>query len=361
MGNVVCHAGTGPNDIWSYCPSLGAAILFTALFGITTCTHIVQAIVYRKPFAAVLIMGGLWETGGYVARIASIENQRSSGIYTAQLLLILLAPLWINAYIYMLLGRMIHFFLPKNEDRVFKVRARAITRMFVAFDITAFLIQAVGGTMTGPGASASVQKTGLNIYTAGVGVQLFFLAVFVSLAIGFQRKVKQLKKEEHHSSTMNSGFYLADIETQYQHAHTHVPSPSQTRSSSPTPENNATTLPNLDLATPLLRVLYITLALIIIRNIYRLVEFGMGANSPTVTHEWFAYVFDGVPMFFALVVLNVFYPGKYLQGERSDFSQEDKERKQKKKEDRKERKEMKRMAKGGRSGKGGAAYEALKP
>ncbi|KIW23697.1 uncharacterized protein PV07_11876 [Cladophialophora immunda] len=362
MPKIVCHAGTGPNDIWSYCPSFSAAILFTVLFGITTCAHILQAIIYRKPFAMVLIMGALWETGGYVARIYSIENQLSSGIYTAQLLLILLAPLWINAYIYMLLGRMIHFFLPKGRDRVFKIRARAITRMFVAFDITAFLIQAVGGTMTGPGASASVQKTGLNVYTSGVGVQLFFLVVFVSLAIGFQRKVKYLKQR---SASTGSGFYLADTEAQYQPVL--APSPDPARSPSPMPEDST---PDLDLTTPLLRVLYVTLALIIVRNIYRLVEFGMGANSPTVTHEWFAYVFDGVPMFFALLVLNVFYPGRFLQGERSDFSQEDKERKQekrarkeKKKEDKRERKEMKRMVKmakkDGKNG-GGAVYEALK-
>ncbi|OAP59237.1 hypothetical protein AYL99_06535 [Fonsecaea erecta] len=374
MPKIVCHAGTGPNDIWSYCPSLGAAILFTVLFGITTCAHIVQAIIYRKPFATVLIMGALWETGGYVARIYSIENQLQSGIYTAQLLLILLAPLWINAYIYMLLGRMIHFFLPKGEDRVFKIRARAITRMFVAFDITAFLIQAVGGTMTGPGASASVQKTGLNIYTGGVGVQLFFLVIFVSLAIGFQRKVQFLRQRR---SPSRAGLYFADIETQYQPAPASSPSPDPSRRSSfqmqslyPTPEHPFTTTtvtsPNLDLATPLLRLLYITLALIIVRNIYRLVEFGMGANSPTVTHEWFAYVFDGVPMFFALLWLNVFYPGRFLQGERSDFSQEDRERKlekksrkQQKKDDKRERKEMKRMAKDGMGAEGGA-YEALK-
>ncbi|KIW97800.1 uncharacterized protein Z519_01384 [Cladophialophora bantiana CBS 173.52] len=372
MPNIVCHAGSGPDDVWSYCPSFGAAILFTVLFGLSTCVHMVQAIVYRKPFAMVLIMGALWETGGYVARIFSIENQLSSGIYTVQLLLILLAPLWINAYIYMLLGRMIHFFLPKGEDRVFKIRARAITRMFVAFDITAFLIQAVGGTMTGPGVSPSVQKTGLNIYTGGVGVQLFFLVVFISLAVGFQRKLKRLKQR----TSTKSGYHDADAEARYQPVLAPSSSPNPTRSASfrldysPFPMPGvATTMPDLALATPLLRLLYITLALIIIRNIYRLVEFGTGANSPTVTHEWFAYVFDAVPMFFALLVLNIFYPGRFLQGERSDFSEEDKERKHEKKarkvqkkEDKREKKEMKRAAKmrAGKDARNGPAYEALR-
>ncbi|KIW65936.1 hypothetical protein PV04_08149 [Phialophora macrospora] len=346
MPKIVCHAGTGPDDVWVYCPSFGAAIAFAVLFGLTTCTHIIQAIMYRKPFAMVLIMGGLWELGGYVARILSIENQLSSGIYTAQLLLILLAPLWINAYIYMLLGRMIHFFLPKGEDRVFKVRARSITRMFVLFDITAFVVQAVGGTMTGPGASPSVQKTGLNVYTGGVGLQLFFLVIFVVLAAGFQRKIKGLK------NSLRKTTGSLDEESQYH------PLPSLFRIDSPTPSST----PDLNLTTPLLRLLYLTLALIIIRNIYRLVEFGTGVDSPTVRHEWFSYVFDAVPMFFALLVLNVFYPGKYLQGERSDFSAEDKERKvmkremkQQKKEEKLERKAAKQMKKAGVGGQ----YEML--
>jgi hypothetical protein len=345
MPHIVCHAGTGPNDIWSYCPSFGAAVLFTALFGITTSLHVVQAFIYRKPFAAVLIMGALWETGGYVARFISIENQLQSGVFTAQLLLILLAPLWINAYIYMLLGRMIHFFL--ESDRVFKVRARAITTMFVCFDVTAFLVQATGGTMTGPGASAQTQQTGLHVYTAGVGVQLFFLVVFVSLAVGFQQKLKK---------QANS---LPDEETQYSTSH-------PTRSSllgmdSPSPSASSM-VPDPQLAVPLLRLLYGVMALIIVRNVYRLVEFATGSNSPTITHEWYAYVFDAVPMFIALAILNVFNPGKYLQGPRSDFTAEDKERKQAKKDkkaakkqEKRENKEMKKMAK---AGKTPPAYEA---
>ncbi|KIX03222.1 uncharacterized protein Z518_06774 [Rhinocladiella mackenziei CBS 650.93] len=340
MPSIVCHAGSGPDDLWAYCPSFGAAILFTILFGLTTCTHIVQAFIYRKPFAIVLIMGGLWETGGYIARIYSIENQLNSGIYTAQLLLILLAPLWINAYIYMLLGRMIHFFL--ENDRVFKIRARMITRMFVAFDITAFLIQAVGGTMTGPDVSPSVQQTGLNIYTAGVGVQLFFLVIFVALAIGFQRKV-------HRQS--NNTYQAAPLDLEAQQTSYPLPSPNAPQSSfridSPVP------LPDPNLATNLLRTLYTTLALVILRNIYRLVEFGTGENSPTVKHEWFAYVFDAVPMFFALVILNIFYPGKVLQGPRSDFSEEDKARKQAKKD----KKAAKKAEKERKKAKGGNSYE----
>ncbi|KAJ9610264.1 hypothetical protein H2200_005041 [Cladophialophora chaetospira] len=347
MGKIVCFAGNGPEYIWAYCPSFAAAMIFVVLFGLTSCAHIFQAIMYRKPFAMVLIMGALWETGGYVARIISIENQHQSGVYTVQLLLILLAPLWINAYIYMLLGRMIHFFLPKGEDKVYKIRARSITRMFVLFDITAFIVQAAGGTMTGPGSSAKVQKTGLNIYTGGVGIQLFFLVIFVSLAVGLQRKINALKR-----SFAKSGYI--DEESRYEPMT--LPGQSEFRVDSPSPELAG----DLKLTVPLLRLVYVTLGLIILRNIYRLVEFGIGMNSPTVTHEWYSYVFDAVPMFFALIILNVFYPGKYLKGERADFSVEDKERKLMKKEVKQQKKEDKLERKAAKKEKkGNAKYEVL--
>ena len=350
MPHIVCHAGNGPNDNWSYCPSFAAAMLFTVLFGLTSCAHIAQAIIYRKPFAMVLIMGALWETGGYVARLLSIEHQLESGVFTAQLLLILLAPLWINAYIYMLLGRMIHFFMPKGEDRVFKIRARAITRMFVLFDITAFIVQAIGGTMTGPGSSDSVQKTGLNVYTGGVGLQLAFLAVFVALTIGFQRKIRDLKRASTRTGYMDeeSHYQSSTPMTNAAQSHFRVDSP------------DLAPAQDLNLTIPLLRLIYITLALLIFRNIYRLVEFGTGANSPTVKHEWFAYVFDATPMFLAFVILNIFYPGKYLQGERADFSVEDKERKTMKKETKQQKKDEKLERKAAKKTmKEGGTYEAL--
>lgn len=343
MPQIVCHAGTGPNDIWNYCPSFGAAVAFTVLFGLTTGGHIVQAFIYRKLFAAILIMGGLWETGGYVARVLSIENQLSSSIFAVQLLLILLAPLWINAYIYMLLGRMIHFFL--ESDRVFKIEARLITRMFVLFDIVAFLIQATGGAMTGPGVSPQTQKTGLNIYTGGVATQLCFLAVFVALTIGFQLKLKHQAKS---TSTV-----LLDEETPSQAIERRGDTPlaSLNMALGSGEHSTKSALPDARLATGLIRLLYAALALIILRNIYRLIESGGGANSATTTHEWFPYVFDAVPMFAALVLINLFYPGKVLQGPRSNFSEQDRERKQAKKDKKAARKGQKAAKKGQKAAK----------
>ncbi|KAK7932846.1 hypothetical protein LTR80_011637 [Exophiala xenobiotica] len=300
MVSIQCRAGTGSDDICDYCPSFAAAIIFAVLFGITSSAHVIQAFIYRKPFAAVLIMGALWEFDGYVARILSIKSELSSGVFTAQLLLILLAPLWINAYVYMLLGRMIHIFL--KSDRVYGIKARLIT-----------------------------QDRSERVHWR-CGAQLLFLAIFVALAVGFQRRLNKQQRTAYHATCPDqiivchsSPYGSATLALESQD-----PSPAASRTSfefhSPEP------IPDDSLAKPVIRTMYAVLFLIIARNVYRLAEFASGAHSPTVTHEWYAYIFDAVPMFVALVVLNIFYPRKALQGPRCDFSEQDNQRKQSKKD-----------------------------
>ncbi|KAL6242401.1 hypothetical protein RBB50_010540 [Rhinocladiella similis] len=356
MPSIVCHAGISDDYYFSYCPSLGAAIAFAILFGLTTIAHMAQAIHYRKPFAAILIMGAAWETAGYIVRTLAVYHQLNGTLYTIQTLLILLAPLWINAYIYMLLGRMIHFFL--RTDSVFRVPARSITRMFVLFDITAFLVQAIGGVMASPDASALVQRVGMDIYMAGVGVQLGFLVIFTSLAVRFQLNLKKQNEPRQSQPQQQQHRHLSVDSAQHLHPHPH-PYPQaylQSYAGIPDDEENAVAWPktNTDLsqdesypcptlAKRLLVTLYVVMALVIVRNTYRLAEFATGETSPTVTHEWFGYVFDALPMFVASVVLNVWNPGKVLQGARSDFGEQDKERKRAKKEKKARKKEAKQM------------------
>lgn len=309
MPNFKCYPITDPNSQWNYCPSFGAAILFICLYGLTTLTHILQAILHKKPFAWVLIMGGAWETAGYIFRTLSVEHQLSTAYATAQQLLILLAPLWINAFVYMALGRMIHFFL--NDDKVFRLKAKRITLIFVLCDITTFLVQGAGGSMTTSTNPISTQRTGLHVYMGGVGLQIFTICIFLTLCIRFQLKVYH---QEASALSSGQGIHMTSFNS---------------------PTN----------ARRLLYLLYFVLTLIVFRNIYRLIEFSSGVYSPITEHEWFAYVFDAVPMFFALVAFNVLHPGRILRGPNSDFSEDRKRAKAEKREKKRAKREAKAQKK----------------
>lgn len=332
MVEIKCLAQDDPNQIYDFCPSFPAAVLFTVLFTGTTLYHTFQAFYYRKTFSWVVIMAGLWELGGYASRTISITRQGEAGVYSAQQLLILLAPLWVNAFIYMTLGRMLHFCL--ENDRFGGVRARRITLVFVLFDITAFLVQAGGGLMTsGEDPPVSLVKTGLKIYTAGVGLQIVFMVFFSVITLKFQRL---LKKQD---AGQVRGYAMESISTNTSY---------QSGTGEGDCEINFGQRGFLCIR-PLLIVVWVSLALIFMRNIFRLIEWGIGGvNGNVITkNEWYLYVFDAVPMFLALVAFNVYHPGRILQGPRCDFKAEDRTRKAQKKAHKLDKKTAKKQSKKG--------------
>jgi hypothetical protein len=135
-GNNQCPIDPRENQNYNflYCPSFPAAVLFTALFGLTTLVHLVQAGYYRKKFCWVIVMAGLWETGGFILRVYSVLNTTSTAFGIPSQLLILLAPLWTNAFLYVLMSRLVYFFVP--EKRVAGISAQRLSLCFVLLDIT---------------------------------------------------------------------------------------------------------------------------------------------------------------------------------------------------------------------------------
>ena len=52
--------------------------------------------------------------------------------------------------------------------------------------------------------------------------------------------------------------------------------------------------------------------LIVVRSVYRLVEFAMGIHGYPFTHEWMFYVFESLPMFPAISVFCVWHQAGYF-------------------------------------------------
>jgi magnesium-transporting ATPase (P-type) len=62
----------------------------------------------------------------------------------------------------------------------------------------------------------------------------------------------------------------------------------------------------------LLFACYSASVFILIRSVYRLIEFVQGNNGYVISHEVFLYVFDAAMMFSVMVVMNVFHPSFVL-------------------------------------------------
>jgi ammonia channel protein AmtB len=119
--------------MWEFCPSIAASYLFIVLFALTTIAHIIQAVIHRKSYCWVIAMSGLIQTITYIFRVLSILNPASYGDYAGWFVLILIAPLWTNAFVYMVMGKMVWNFT--DDARVLRMRPWQVGLFFVMLDI----------------------------------------------------------------------------------------------------------------------------------------------------------------------------------------------------------------------------------
>ncbi|KAM3086915.1 hypothetical protein ACMFMG_001035 [Clarireedia jacksonii] len=268
-----CTALTTPDTMWSFCPNIGASYFFAILFALTTIAHFTQAIISRKGYCWVIITSGTAQFLAYVFRIISIKNPESNGLYSTWFVLILIAPLFTNAFVYMVMGRMVWNYV--KDAKIYGITAWRFGLYFVILDIVALLVQIYGAsTASGDDQPEHTILLGLHVYMIGVGIQQFFICVFLVYAIQFHATLRRQDGQ---------GLF--------------------------TPKS----------AYGLLYAIYAVILLITVRIIFRLVEYSSGLHSSIPNHEAFQYCLDSVPMFFALVVLNIFHPGKIMSGPASDI------------------------------------------
>lgn len=267
------------NALYNFNPQFAPAVAVAVLFGLLTLVHLVQAIAHKKRYAWVIIMAGLWETAAFVLHALGAHDQQNSGYATAYIILFLLAPLWINGFVYMTFARTVYCYEP--DHIVWKVKAVGMSKYFVWADVATFIVQAIGGIMTTPTASPSAVKTGIDIYMAGLGCQEFFILVFIGLMIFFHRDCLALERDGllERSTSIFGGW------------------------------------------RGMLYTLYAVLFLISFRLFYRIAEFASGItpSNPIPFHEIYGYLLDALPMGMCLLLLALMHPGRLLRGPNADL------------------------------------------
>ncbi|KAI9783330.1 MAG: hypothetical protein M1835_003825 [Candelina submexicana] len=251
--------------LYAYAPSLAAAIIFTILFLLTSSLHLYQLIRTRTWFMIPLLVGGFFEWIGYIGRAVSSQQSPDYALapYIVQSILLLVAPALFAASIYMELGRIIR--LTDGEVHSL-VRTKWLTTIFVSGDVFSFLMQSSGAGIMARGTNDSM-KTGEKIIIGGLLLQCIFFGFFVIVAILFHRKASLVPTER----MKNTNFI-----------------PWQKH----------------------LLALYISSALILVRSIFRVIEYAQGNKGYLLKHEWFLYVFDSCLMFGVLLVFNIVHPSQ---------------------------------------------------
>jgi hypothetical protein len=276
MSNAGVDTSTWTTNDWlmqryKYIPSLPAAALFAALFGISTLLHIYHTLRWRTWYWIPFVVGGMFETVGYVLRTIDI-NVASLNLYIAQIALILLAPALFAASIYMTLRRLI---MALEAERYSLISVRWLTRFFVGSDIVSFITQGAGGSMqaTTNADSPGRAQVGQWLVVAGLILQLVVFGFFIAVTATFHVRIHRR------------------------------------------PTGKSARLARAGTAVPWLRfiyVLYLACALIMIRSIFRVVEYAEGRDGYLMSQEVFAYIFDAMLMFGVTVVFNLLHPNKVV-------------------------------------------------
>ncbi|KAL4922122.1 RTA1 like protein-domain-containing protein [Aspergillus aurantiobrunneus] len=257
------------HNIYGYNPSIAAGAIFIVLFAASSASHGFQLVKARALYFIPFVVGGIFQVLGYLFRVLSHNNTDSIPLYALQTVLILLAPALYAASIYMVLGRLI-VHLDAQEHSL--VRVKWMTKIFVTGDVVSFLMQCGGGGLMS-GDNPDSRQIGETITIIGLIVQIVFFGFFLITSIVFHIRINKAPSTR---SRENTRYWSGNL----------------------TARNWVT----------LLMALYVVSVLILVRSVFRLVEFIDGYGGYLMTHEVFIYVFDAVLMVVVMGVMNYWHP-----------------------------------------------------
>lgn len=277
--------------LWNYLPSLPGALVFVVLFSLVTIAHTWRMIRHRVWFHAPFVVGCLGkshlpprtsrrvrhggltyhakqtvEAIGYVGYTIAHWHSNKLVPYIIQSIFLLIAPAFIAASIYMILGRLVTR-LPSGH-RCSIVRPAWLTKLFVLGDVLSLLTQAFGGGMMSK--KGSKGKTGQTVIIVGLAIQIVTFGFFLASAVVFHVRYARL------AAAGARGRKRPDV---------------------------ASVVP----WQKILWMMYTVSAFIMARSIFRTVEYIQGKEGYILNHQWMLFVFDSTLMFCATVLFYVMY------------------------------------------------------
>ena len=198
------------------------------------------------------------EVIGYCGRALCANMTDQIAPFVIQATFILLPPAFFAATIYMILARIIRLV---EGDHLSVVRPQLVTRLFVTGDILSLLVQGNGAPLL---IHDNLRVVATVLVIIGLAIQLISFTLFAVCAVIFHMRFR--RNPTPRSYQVNSKW----IQTLY--------------------------------------MLYAISILIVIRSIFRIVEYVFGQDGYPISHEWTLYVFDSVPMISVTIIFFFFYP-----------------------------------------------------
>lgn len=255
-------ADDGPDsveDYFQYKPSLALNIIALVLFFSITVIISLQNIRYKAKFMWIITFTGCLEIAGYICHLIATEKVNLTA-YICNLVFIILAPNFLALANYIAVGKIAERM--GLSGRFLNTKTIAIG--FFVIDLICIGVQGAGSAILSSTlqSSGKASKSGENIVLIGLAIQLLFFASFAAVTF----HVWRLQQKSRNPNVAILAFVC----------------------------------------------LFATIALITLRNIYRVIEIADNWSGKYNTHEVYFYCLDALPIFLAFCMYSLLHLGRYL-------------------------------------------------
>ncbi|TKY87607.1 hypothetical protein EX895_003621 [Sporisorium graminicola] len=304
---------SSPTGILKYEPSTGGNYFVGGAYALFSATIFFHVFRHKDLWALCLPIGTFFSAIGFFLRPSLDPYNVSLGLYIAQSMCIVISPAAFLAFNYMLYGRMIlavdkNFGRQSTETEALEtqplsatqkitklhkaggrrtershisfVPPRIVGRVFVCSDIFTFLLQCAAGGLQASGGSdnKTMVNVGDKLYLGAVimqGISYIFFTLLVTYAtfMVIRDGARERASVQHSNTIMGLGKHVF----------------------------------------ALFSGLYFSSIFIIIRSLYRMIEFAQGYDGYLVSHEIYLFVLDAAPLLLAVGIWVVIWPSTLLE------------------------------------------------
>ncbi|KIO22641.1 hypothetical protein M407DRAFT_116512 [Tulasnella calospora MUT 4182] len=281
---------------YGYIPTLWICVLFVVLFSLTSAAHLGQATYYRMWWLfPTMVIGGVGEIIGWAGRTWSSRNYSSDNAFYMNICCTIIAPSFMTAAMFIMMGRIIGLV----GDEYSRLKPRTYSILFISADLVALVVQAVGGAAAASADTPDGAERGANIMVAGIIVQMAAITIYCIIQGDYLWRVLTDRPVRPRSTPSGVVTPQSDIEGS---SNAFVLEKEAVSGRARLTSNIKNMLLGLGIAT----------VFIYIRSIYRTIELLGGWNGEIFVNERLFNALDGMPIFVAMFVLNVFHPGRFI-------------------------------------------------
>lgn len=268
--STACSDNDAHIIIYGYTPHLSLCLIALVTFFLAGLAHIFLLIRHRTWSFSPLAVGCVMEVLGYVFRtLASQKDPYAVSYFVAQYFLIVVAPVFISASIYVCLSQLLAYAQSVGAYTRTWLSRKMILALFISIDAITTILQVTGAGLVGHAESSGGNPSiGNNILTAGLAVQTLAFTCFLTLLVAFRISIGKDKKADSAIIKRKDMFILA---------------------------------------------VFVASLAIYLRTIFRLAESAQGFFNSINTDETLFGVLEFAPVAVAVVVLAVWHPGVWVR------------------------------------------------